>query len=421
MVESNLYFLGRPLCGVLRPYFLTETMHGEVIEAAGAFAEGLRKLSELLLDDAELRHEVGLTPEEEQVLTFDREPRELVGRVDGFLGDDGRIRFLEYNPEPAALINLFKVSSIFESLPIMRSFGEAHSVRNPTAYSALMEAFFELGGKMAEEGGITVVRPTVVDGDEVTESQHDLEIDVAVKTVASLGMEMHVVAAEELTCRDGRVFHGDRALDLTYIFDWPNFFDTIGLAHPFWEVLRDGGIQVVNTLSGRILHGNKGTFAVLSDPRFADLFEPTVAASLQQHVPWTRLVRPGETEWRGETVDLLPWIEREREHLVLKPSSSYGGLGVVLGWRSDPAEWSRALAEALKRPYVVQERVHTQRESFPLFADSTFAPRECLVDLNTFVWRTEKPQGYLARISGSDLTNVTAGTSTTAPVFVLQA
>ena len=39
----------------------------------------------------------------------------------------------------------------------------------------------------------------------------------------------------------------------------------------------------------------------------------------------------------GTTVDLLPFIERERDQLVLKPNDEYGGKGIVLGWEVDDA------------------------------------------------------------------------------------
>lgn len=38
------------------------------------------------------------------------------------------------------------------------------------------------------------------------------------------------------------------------------------------------------------------------------------------------------TQHDGQDVDLLPFVQANRERLVLKPNDEYGGKGVVLGW-----------------------------------------------------------------------------------------
>ena len=53
----------------------------------------------------------------------------------------------------------------------------------------------------------------------------------------------------------------------------------------------------------------------------------------------------------------LPW-HAHRDRLVLKPNDDYGGAGIVLGWEVDDADvGGRACDRALRRPYIVQERV----------------------------------------------------------------
>ena len=58
------------------------------------------------------------------------------------------------------------------------------------------------------------------------------------------------------------------------------------------------------------------------------------ARSSQQHIPWTRVVADVGTAHYGKPVDLLAFIRKERENLVLKPSDEYGGTGVTLGWET---------------------------------------------------------------------------------------
>lgn len=49
------------------------------------------------------------------------------------------------------------------------------------------------------------------------------------------------------------------------------------------------------------------------------------------------------------TVDLLPFIARERERLVLEPNDEYGGTGIILGWTVDNVAWEAAIRHARLR------------------------------------------------------------------------
>ena len=129
----------------------------------------------------------------------------------------------------------------------------------------------------------------------------------------------------------------------------------------------------------------------------------TIAA----HVPWTRRLREGRTSRRGEAIELVPWVRAHRDLLVLKPNDEYGGKGVTIGWEASESEWDEALASALRGSYVVQEKVDLQRQSFPELApDLRF--RDLIEDLDPFVFQGEV-EGFLTRLSGTSLANVTSG------------
>ena len=140
-------------------------------------------------------------------------------------------------------------------------------------------------------------------------------------------------------------------------------------------------------------------------------------AAIRAHVPWTRRVHEGKTTRDGETIDLPAFILRERETLVMKPNDEYGGKGVFIGWETSGTEWARALQEALRSPYVVQQRVELRRQSFPeLGPELRF--RDFVVDLDPYVFDGEV-EGFLTRLSGTSLANVTSGGGQV-PAFVVE-
>ncbi|MGZ8845549.1 MAG: hypothetical protein ACXW3C_03710, partial [Pyrinomonadaceae bacterium] len=142
------------------------------------------------------------------------------------------------------------------------------------------------------------------------------------------------------------------------------------------------------------------------------LFTAEEIEVFRKHIPWTRRVQRGSTTFLDSEHDLIDLIQRERERLVLKPNDDYGGHGVFIGWETNAGEWERAVAVALERPYVVQERVPLKKVPMPVFSDRVHL-EEMFIDFNPFLFNNET-EGALVRLSTSSLLNVTSGGGQTA-------
>jgi hypothetical protein len=178
-----------------------------------------------------------------------------------------------------------------------------------------------------------------------------------------------------------------------------------------------GACVVVNSFRAKLLH-KKSLFALLSDEAFQGGLSAEERAAVAAHVPWTRVARPGETSYQGEQVDLLAFARANRERLLLKPNDEYGGKGITIGWESDAGAWDAALADALKSPFVLQERVTIAYEPYPALVDGQVVIGERLVDSDPFLFGSGV-EGSLCRLSTVTLLNVTAGGGSTVPVFVI--
>ena len=98
---------------------------------------------------------------------------------------------------------------------------------------------------------------------------------------------------------------------------------------------RDRRAAVVNPFRARVAN-NKKLFALLADPRFAHLVEDAERQVIAETIPWTRVLRDGRAAYGDWVVDLLAFVSDNRERLVLKPASDYGGHGVSLGMETAP-------------------------------------------------------------------------------------
>jgi uncharacterized circularly permuted ATP-grasp superfamily protein len=126
------------------------------------------------------------------------------------------------------------------------------------------------------------------------------------------------------------------------------------------------------------------------------------------------------TRHHGARIDLLPFIETNKDMLVLKPADEYGGKGVVLGWTATQDEWAAACKAALAEPTIVQERVTVPTEPFPSYVDGRAQVIDRFLDTNPYIWYGEYMSSCLTRLSTAALLNVTAGGGSTVPTFVIE-
>ena len=111
---------------------------------------------------------------------------------------------------------------------------------------------------------------------------------------------------------------------------------------------------------------------------------------------------------------------RDRHKLVLKPNDDYGGNGIYIGWNSSVSEWDDAIDIALKDgDYLVQERVKTAKELFPMFTDDegNWELVEQLVDLDPLLFMGKVGSAF-TRLSSTELANVSSGGGMV-PTFII--
>lgn len=219
---------------------------------------------------------------------------------------------------------------------------------------------------------------------------------------------------------DGNVLrHKDFKIDIVYkrllVNEYLPFIEEYPALLKAYEA---GKICMVNSFRSKLIH-KKALFAVLTNERYRNLFNDSEREVINSHVPWSRRVREGKTEFHGQSVDLLSHIVGQRDRLVLKPNDDYGGHGIYIGWNASEAEWADALQVALTDgDYLVQERVPTAREVFPaLLSDGSIEYAEQLVDLDPLLFWGKVGSAF-TRLSSTELANVSSGGGMV-PTFII--
>jgi hypothetical protein len=185
------------------------------------------------------------------------------------------------------------------------------------------------------------------------------------------------------------------------------------------DAYRDRAVCLVNSFRSKLIH-KKAVFAVLTSERFKHLFDTEELVAIHAHVPWTRKFKDEKTEHKTEKIDLVEWTRSNKEKLVLKPNDDYGGHGIYIGWNTEVAGWDQAISAALADgDYLVQERVKTAKEYFPMLFgyEGDIQMIEQLVDLDPLLFNGVVGSAF-TRLSSTELANVTAGGGMV-PTFII--
>ncbi len=178
--------------------------------------------------------------------------------------------------------------------------------------------------------------------------------------------------------------------------------------HDLVDAARDLRIALVNPLRARVAN-NKKLLALFQDPRFTHLVTSEEAEVIRRTIPWTRVLRPGRVSYGDWMIDLLPFVADNREKLVLKPASDYGGHGVALGMETSQEDWEAILAAHADRDdFIVQEYVPVPEEMFPTVEDGHVQMRLKRFNINPF-GIGGRHAGSITRISDRAVINVSAG------------
>ena len=198
----------------------------------------------------------------------------------------------------------------------------------------------------------------------------DEQEDVARYFHDQYGLKVMHADPRELSLTGDEVYYAGDAVDLVYrdytVADLLELAKSGGDVRPMKALLKQN--RVISSIGAEL--DQKSCWEVLTDPRITERhFSADERQVFRRHVLWTRIVSDRKTTTPdGRERDLLDFVRRERETLVLKPNRSYGGEGVMLGPAVSQAEWEAAIDLALADPNrcVVQQLASIPVSEFPV-------------------------------------------------------
>ncbi|HRI02950.1 MAG TPA: hypothetical protein PLL77_04330 [Pyrinomonadaceae bacterium] len=417
--SSKLIFGGRRLSPYLRPHFVMESDWLLVKQRCETVFGALQKVKDAAVADDAILDELGVTEIEKELVKIDPKYSHVspTSRLDSFLTEDS-YSYVELNGEsPAGIAFSDSASEIFRALPVMEKFAERYNIQTLEGSSKMLDVLLECykefcGGEMTHKPVIAIV--------DLEDLPTIKEFELFRDYFESKGYKSIICSPGELKFDGSRLSCNGNEIDIVYKRLLVNEYLPIMKEQPaLLDAYRAGAICMVNSFRGKLVH-KKAVFAVLTNERYKHLFNDEELSAITKHIPWTRVFRDEKTENHGETIDLIEWTRANSNKLVLKPNDDYGGAGIYIGWNSTADEWDVAIAHALKTgDYLIQERVKTAKEFFPMFTDEegNWALTEQLVDLDPLLFLGKVGSAF-TRLSSTELANVSSGGGMV-PTFII--
>jgi hypothetical protein len=339
----------------------------------------LKRLPELYLQDFDVRAVLQLTPEEEEWLwacwgPSQREHNPVFGRLDAMVDFvspmwKDTLRFVEPNLSGIGGLHLVPTCERIVAdvvLPLLAEHDPELRLEVGADIRELLiqEALDHLEAIGRPGRNVCFVEPKYAgtgpdEQEALAQYFHDLR-----------GMTVLHADPSELRADGDAVYYKDDMIDLVYR-DYA-VADLAALARqgvdvrPMRTLFRQN--RVISSIAAEV--DQKSCWEVLTDPQFTQKYYSADERQVfRRHVLWTRLVSDRRTLLPdGTTGDLLEYVRREQEGLVLKPNRSYGGQDVLIGHTMSWVEWDSAVERALAdgERWVVQQLASIPVQEFPV-------------------------------------------------------
>jgi len=416
MQAHHLLDGGRRASPVLRPHFISQRQYANLVKAAEALYCAIDRMEKLALTTPSLMSRMQMLPAEKVLASIDPGYPYLAvtSLLDTHL-NNGTLQFVGYTAEtPVGAIYGDILNNLFYDTAPVKEFRKKYPLTklggSRALLQSLLKAYKEFGGKKHPKIAILDFRQSF----QTAESGEYL---LLTELFRREGYASEVVVPDQLEYRNGVLRRGDFDIDLIYRrVRASEFLVRFDLNHPLVRAYRDRAVCVVNSFRSELAQ-KKAIFDLLTDETITNTFPAIERKTIREYIPWTRRVVAGNATYHDQQVDLPAFIHDNREKLMLKPNDDGTEQQTFVGAEMDEATWDRALKNALRDSYVVQEAKASVKTPFPLYRYGSIEMRDMFVDVHphTFVGKVNGCSTWVRPVGSNGFSTV-AGL---APTFIL--
>lgn len=394
---GNLYG-GQPIGSVPSPLVLDRAAWAPVQDKVRRLRDLLEKVALELVSSRQAGPSLGFRPLHLELVEASAErpgrPAPLA-RIDGMISPEGRFQVVEVNTDGSTGVHdCYSLAEAARRSPAVLPVAESEGLEVASLYEPLATVFRTLWEDAGESGA---PRVAIVDW-ETVKSRYEQQ--VLAKRLSDLGVPAQWCDPRALERKRGRLVGPEGPVDILYkrvlSAELLERRDEVGA---YLDAILGGEVLQVDPFTADILY-DKGLMALVQGEAGEGL-SPEEKSLVEELVPFARPY-PGDG-------DLTEQALAERETLVLKPRTEYGGKGVVLGNRVGPREWEQALTEARGGgTFLLQRYLEPNRFSAWVPSAEGCEQREFFSTTGIWIMGDETP-GIYFRAGPSPVINVSGG------------
>jgi len=389
--RRELKLEGGPLSPVLRPHFLTHRDYAALEKASTTLLSALDRVQRLALSNPTLLQRIPLLPAERMLASV--EPGYSSFGVLASLHanlNNGTLHFGSHTARIAAgVVYGEALSDLYYDAPPMREFRRKVKLKKIGGIKPLLQAIL----KTYKEFGGKNKRPNIAILEfRQPHSSGSNEIALLAEIFSSHGFPTQLVSPDQLEYRNGILRQGEFPIDVVYRnVKLQEFLIRFDLNHALVRAYRERAVCMINSFRAE-LGSKKALFDLLTDESVTRAFPASERKAIKDFVPWTRVVHAAKTTHKGHVVDLPEFVMKHRAKLVLRPNDDSTEVQPVRGADVDDLGWEKALRQAMRTPFVVQEAAEPARAVFPMLQYGNLMMKEMLVDV--------QPHAFLNEVHG---------------------
>jgi hypothetical protein len=381
MRQLHLTESGRILAPILRPHFISRRQLDALARATAHLAEILERMNTLVFASPILLNRLQMLPAEKMLAAvpcgYSR--FNVVASMEANLQNGSlMVQGLDAS-KPAGLAYANLLADLFLELPIVKEFKrnryrlsnlEKALGRSTPLFGTIQGAWreFDRGKIRQDKAKQDRSAPAIAIVEMAQERKSALsEGHLITETLIRQGANVRLVPPERLQYSGGKLHAEDFKIDVVFRRVLTRELLTrFELSHPLLEAYRDRRVCVVNSFRSEFTQ-RRSLFELLTDETVIASLPAADRKFTRTIVPWTRIVGQRKTKHFEETIDLPEFILSHREQLTLLPMENSTSQPIYIGRAMTALAWDRAVQQALRTPYVVQDRPIADTEFFPAF------------------------------------------------------
>jgi hypothetical protein len=407
---------GRAISPVLRPHFLSSRDYAAMTKTVETISSAIARVEEMALSTPSLLARIQLLPAERMLAQVDQGHSfaGVTGRLDSIL-NNGSLIFSNYHAEaPAGVLYGDTLADVYYEAPPVKEFRKKYKLKKlggtKFLLSALLKSYKDFGGKQK--------KPHIAIAELKQPFSGNGEYAQLAEFFTREGYPTEVVSPDQLEYRNGLLRRGEFSIDILYRrIRLQEFLVRFDLSHPMMRAYKERAVCMVNSFRAEV-GAKRAIFDLLTDDAVTAKFPAAERKAIKEHIPWTRVVQAAKTTHKGHSVDLPDFVMKHRAKLILKPNDDAPDQHSFRGAETDDVGWEKALRQAMRTPYVVQEVAEPSRIVFPLMQYGSLMMKEMQVHVHphSFYGKVQGASSWLSIIGSQSFSTLTG----LAPTFVLE-